>query len=179
LIVSLINIDLASGFKITGENKIIKTIKIYKMKKLLTLVLLFTVIAINAQEKSKNKKVTIKVSGICDMCKSRIEKAAFKTKGVKSAEWNSESQNLSLVINERKTDVLTIQKSMADIGHDTEGVQATKEAYNNLHGCCKYERTFGVENSCAKNCTKPCCKDKAKKSCCSSKAVKTSCTDKK
>jgi len=149
------------------------------MKKLLTLVLLFTVIAINAQEKSKNKKVAIKVSGICDMCKSRIEKAAFKTKGVKSAEWSSESQSLSLVINERKTDVLTIQKSMAAIGHDTEGVQATNEAYNSLHGCCKYERIFGVENSCGKDCTKPCCKDKVKKSCCASKAVKTSCSDKK
>jgi len=157
----------------------IKTIKIYKMKKLMTLVLLFTFIAISAQEKSKNKKVAIKVSGICDMCKSRIEKAAFKTKGVKSAEWSSESQSLSLVINERKTDVLTIQKSMAAIGHDTEGVQATNDAYNSLHGCCKYERTFGVENSCAKDCTKPCCKDKEKKACCASKPVKTSCAAKK
>ena len=156
-----------------------KTIKIYKMKKLLTFVLLFTVIAINAQEKSKSKKVAIKVSGICDMCKSRIEKAAFKTKGVKSAEWSSETQNLSLVINERKTDVLTIQKSMAAIGHDTEGVQATNEAYNSLHGCCKYERTFGVVNSCGDDCAKPCCKDKVKKSCCASKAVKSSCSDKK
>lgn len=149
------------------------------MKKLLTFVLLFTVIAINAQEKSKNSKVEVKVSGICDMCKSRIEKAAFKTKGVKSAEWSSDTQSLSLVINERKTDVLTIQKSMAAIGHDTEGVQATNEAYNNLHGCCKYERTFGKENSCAKDCTKPCCKDKVKKACCASKTVKTSCAAKK
>lgn len=149
------------------------------MKKLITLVLLFAVIGINAQEKSKSKKVAIKVSGICDMCKSRIEKAAFKTKGVKSAEWNSENQSLSLIINERKTDVLTVQKNMAAIGHDTEAVQATNDAYNNLHGCCKYERTFGVKNSCVENCTKPCCKDKVKKGCCSSKAVKTSCATKK
>ena len=150
------------------------------MKKLMTIVLLFAFMAINAQEKSKNRKVDVNVSGICDMCKSRIEKAAFKTKGVKTAEWSSESQNLSLVINERKTDVLTIQKSMAAIGHDTEGVQATHEAYNNLHGCCKYERTFGEENSCGKDCAKPCCKDKVKKACCaSSNTVKTSCTAKK
>jgi len=145
----------------------------------MTFVLLFMFIAINAQEKSKNKKVDVKVSGICDMCKTRIEKAAFKTKGVKSAEWSSESQSLSLVINERKTDVLTIQKNMAAIGHDTEVVQATNEAYNNLHGCCQYERTFGVENSCKKDCTKPCCKDKVKKACCASKTVKKSCTAKK
>jgi len=149
------------------------------MKKLMTFVLLFIVITINAQEKSKSKKVDVKVSGICDMCKSRIEKAAFKTKGVKFAEWNSETQNLSLVINERKTDVITVQKNMAAIGHDTEGVQATNEAYNSLHGCCKYERAFGEVNSCSKDCTKPCCKDKVKKACCASKTVKTSCTDKK
>jgi len=140
-------------------------------------------VSINAQEKSKSKKVVIKVSGICDMCKDRIEKAAFKTKGVKSAEWSAENQSLSLIINERKTDVLTVQNSMAAIGHDTEAVQATDEAYNGLHGCCKYERTFGVKNSCAKNCEKPCCKDKktTKKGCCASKEVttKTSCASKK
>jgi len=150
------------------------------MKKILTFVLLFAIVAINAQEKSKSKKVEIEVSGICDMCKSRIEKAAFKTKGVKSAEWSTETKKLSLIINERKTDVLTIQKNMAAIGHDTEGVQATDEAYNGLHGCCKYERTFGVKNSCEKDCTKPCCKDKVKSSCCASKATtKTSCAGKK
>jgi len=150
------------------------------MKKILTFVLLFTMVAISAQEKSKSKKVEIQVSGICDMCKSRIEKAAFKTKGVKFAEWNTETKSLSLIINERKTDVLTIQKSMAAIGHDTEGAQATDAAYNGLHGCCKYERTFGGDDSCKKNCTKPCCKDKVKSSCCASKkAVKTSCASKK
>jgi len=152
------------------------------MKKILTFVLLFTVVTISAQEKSKNKKVEIEVSGICDMCKSRIEKAAFKTKGVKSAEWSTETKKLSLIINERKTDVLTIQKNMAAIGHDTVEVQATGEAYNGLHGCCKYERTLGVKDSCEKDCTKPCCKDKKvdKKSCCASKATaKTSCASKK
>jgi len=146
----------------------------------MTLVLLFTVIAVSAQKKSKSKKVAITVSGICDMCKDRIEKAAFKTKGVKSAEWSAENQSLSLIINERKTDVLTVQNSMAAIGHDTEAVQATEEAYNGLHGCCKYERTLGVANGCGKDCTKPCCKDKVKSACCASKkAVKTSCASKK
>jgi hypothetical protein len=152
------------------------------MKKILTFVLLFAMVTINAQEKSKSKKVVIQVSGICDMCKARIEKAAFKTKGVKSAEWSTETKSLNLIINEYKTDVLTIQNNMAAIGHDTEGVQATDEAYNGLHGCCKYERTFGVEDSCEKDCTKPCCKDKKedKKSCCASKGVvKTSCSSKK
>jgi cation transport ATPase len=128
-------------------------------------------ITINAQEKSNRKKVNIQVSGICDMCKSRIEKAAFKTKGVKSADWSIATKSLSLVINENKTDVLTIQQNLAAIGHDTAVVQASDEAYNSLHGCCKYERTFVKSN----------CKDKKDeaKSCCASKVkASTSCASK-
>lgn len=149
------------------------------MKNIVTLVVLFMTIAVSAQEKSKSKVVEVKVSGVCDMCKARIEKAAFKTKGVKSAEWHIDSQMLHLVINEFKTDVLTVQKNMATIGHDTEAVQATDEAYNGLHGCCNYERVF-KENTCLKDCKKPCCKDKAetKSSCCASKK-KDNCTTKK
>lgn len=150
------------------------------MKKLLTLVLLLSVITINAQEKSKSKKIDVKVSGMCEMCKARIEKAAFKTKGVKTAKWHPDDQILHLTINERKTDVLTIQNNMAAIGHDTEAVQATDEAYNGLHSCCKYERTFGVVNTCEKDCDKPCCKDKVKAPCCASKStVKTKCASEK
>ncbi len=127
------------------------------MKKVITLVMLFMVVAINAQEKSKSKLVTIKVSGICEMCKSRIEKAAFKTKGVKSAEWNIETHDLTLIINEHKTTVLTIQKNIAAIGHDTAAIQATDEVYNNLHGCCHYERTFNIKTSSDKPFVKPSC----------------------
>jgi len=112
------------------------------MKKIMTFILLFAMVTINAQEKSKSKKVDLEVNGICGMCKSRIEKAAFKTKGVKSAEWSIETKKLTLIINEFKTDVLTVQQNIASIGHDTKDVQASDEAYNSLHGCCKYDRNF-------------------------------------
>ena len=46
---------------------------------------------------NKNAKVTIEVDGVCMMCKNRIEKACLKTKGVKSAVWNVETHNLSLI----------------------------------------------------------------------------------
>lgn len=152
------------------------------MKKLVLVLLMVCAGFTQAQEKSKNKKVSIEVSGLCDMCKDRIEKAAFKVKGVKSAQWSSETQKLDLILNEKKTDVLTVQKQMASIGHDTKAIQATSEAYDGLHGCCKYERVFGVEK-CEANCKKACCKDKEekKKGCCAStdKKAKTSCSSKK
>ena len=132
------------------------------MKKIINVLFLFMIIAVTAQEKSKSKLVEVKVSGLCEMCKARIEKAAFKVRGVKSAEWDVDEKMLHLIINEYKTDVLTIQNKMASIGHDTEAVLATDEAYSGLHGCCKYQRSLEVKKAacCAKNCTKPCCKDK-------------------
>lgn len=91
------------------------------------------------EKKKKNFKTSIEVDGICTMCKKRIEKAALSTKGVKYANWNVESHQLSLIIDQRKTDTLKIQKNIAKVGHDTHTAKTTEEAYNNLHACCKYK----------------------------------------
>lgn len=151
------------------------------MKKIINVLFLLVLITAYGQEKSKSKVVEVKVSGLCEMCKARIEKAAFKVKGVKSAEWNVDEKLLHLIINEHKTDVLTVQNKMASIGHDTEAVLATDDAYNGLHNCCKYDRE--LKPNCEKDCDKPCCKDKAEKtaSCCATKEKKatTSCQSKK
>ena len=106
------------------------------MKQLVILVLLFTGTITFAQ--NKNAKSTIEVDGICQMCETRIEKACLKTKGVKSADWNVETHQLDLIYNEKKTDLMTIKKNIAAVGHDMKDLKATDEAYNNLHGCCKY-----------------------------------------
>ncbi|MGB0896067.1 MAG: heavy-metal-associated domain-containing protein [Flavobacteriaceae bacterium] len=152
------------------------------MKKFLVFMCLMAVFTVSAQEKSKSKLVDVKVSGNCEMCKARIEKAAFKVKGVKSAEWHPDDKVLHLVLNEYKTDVLTVEKGVASVGHDTEHELATNEAYEGLHNCCKYEREFKIEN-CKTNCSEPCCKDKAVKpaSCCVSTSQQTtsSCQTKK
>lgn len=87
---------------------------------------------------NKNARVSFEVDGVCNMCKSRIEKASLKTPGVKSAIWDVQSHELKLIIDERKTDVKTIQQSIADAGHDTKEVVASDEAYHSLHSCCLY-----------------------------------------
>jgi cation transport ATPase len=107
------------------------------MKKLVLFgLLLFLGVTLTAQ--NKNAKATIEVDGICMMCKDRIEKASIKTKGVKSAVWNLNSHELSLIYDERKTDLTSIQASIAAVGHDTQKIIATDEAYASLHPCCKY-----------------------------------------
>ncbi|MFD1063239.1 heavy-metal-associated domain-containing protein [Winogradskyella litorisediminis] len=106
------------------------------MKKIITLIALF--ISIIAFSQNKNAKQTIEVDGVCMMCKDRIEKAAIRTKGVKSAIWNVKTHELKLIFDERKTNVETISKKLAQVGHDTKAVKATEEAYNSVHPCCRY-----------------------------------------
>ena len=105
---------------------------------------------ISTQAQKKNAKITFEVNGVCEMCKDRIEKATLKTKGVKYCNWTIDTHQLSLIIDERKVDKLTIQKNIAAAGHDTKEVKATDDAYKNLHGCCKYDRLnfpFNPENN--------------------------------
>ena len=112
------------------------------MKKIM-FVLLLSIIGFSSQaqeKKSKNAKKDIEVKGNCEMCKKRIEKAAFAVPGVKSAEWHQDDQTLHVIVNEQKTDALTIQKAIAKVGHDTKEVKATDEDYAKLHTCCSYER---------------------------------------
>lgn len=106
------------------------------MKKLFVVLLL--VAGISAQAQNKNKRDNLEVDGVCMMCKVRIEKAALKTIGVKSAVWNIESHQLSLIYNEKKTNLDEISANMAAVGHDTPTVKATDEAYNAIDMCCKY-----------------------------------------
>lgn len=87
---------------------------------------------------NKNAKSTIEVDGVCGMCKERIEKAAIRTKGVKSAVWSIETHQLKLIYDERKTNIETISKNLAAVGHDTKLVKATEEQYNSVHPCCRY-----------------------------------------
>lgn len=104
------------------------------MKKIfLVAIALAAFVKVNAQEVTD----TIWVNGVCGMCEERIENAAY-IKGVKKAEWDRETHQLVLVYRSDKTDLMTIQKSIAAVGHDTRDVKATDEKYQQIHACCRY-----------------------------------------
>tara|TARA_R110000796_G_scaffold250788_4_gene380790 strand:+ start:165835 stop:166191 length:357 start_codon:yes stop_codon:yes gene_type:complete len=86
----------------------------------------------------KNKKMTFDVNGKCEMCKMRIEKAALGVSGVKYALWDIPSHQLSVIIDERKTDAMKIKTAIVAVGHDTKELKATEEAYTSVNPCCKY-----------------------------------------
>ena len=114
------------------------------MKKIvITLALLITTISF---AQNKNAKASIEVDGVCNMCKERIEKAAIKSKGVKSAIWNVETHELKLIYDEGKIDLKTIQQNIAAVGHDTKTIKATDEAYHSINACCLYRDEAVVED---------------------------------
>ncbi|MCB9251982.1 MAG: heavy-metal-associated domain-containing protein [Flavobacteriales bacterium] len=83
---------------------------------------------------------TFRVYGNCGMCEKKIEAAATSVKGVKSADWDRESNVLILMFDEHLTNSLDVQKAIAKAGYDTEMVKGDDKAYDKLPGCCKYER---------------------------------------
>ena len=88
-------------------------------------------------ETAVTKTETINVSGNCELCKARIEKAA-KVEGVTKAVWSDKTKLLTLVYNPSKVTGDDIQKKIAAVGHDTPKYKATDKAYNSFPGCCKY-----------------------------------------
>ncbi len=110
--------------------------------------MLLVVVTLSTQaqvKKNKNAKYTIEVNGNCEQCQRRIQKAAFSVNGVKTASWSIETHKLDLTINEEKTSISEVKKAIANVGHDAAEVKATKENYDKLHTCCKYEREEPVK----------------------------------
>ena len=93
----------------------------------------------NAGAGATTMTTKFKVLGNCGMCEKRIETAA-KIDGVSVADWDVDSKILTITFDPAKVKPTQVHKAVAAVGHDTEKVKATTEVYENLHGCCQYER---------------------------------------
>ncbi len=80
------------------------------------------------------------VWGNCGMCKKTIEKAAKGVDGVASADWNVDTHQFTVAFDPAKTSAEKVHQAIAAAGYDTDQVRGNDTAYNNLHGCCQYER---------------------------------------
>lgn len=105
---------------------------------------------------AQNKTEKFKVRGACDMCESRIEKAALSVDGVSKAEWDKASLMLTVTYKQDKTDNKKIQSAIAKVGHDTELYRADDAVYAALPGCCKYERAAATATKIKTCCSTPC-----------------------
>lgn len=98
------------------------------------------------------KTETFLVLGNCGMCQRIIEKAALGAGAVK-ANWDVDTDQLTVVFDPAKTSADVIQKAVAQSGYDNVGYKAPDAVYNDLHGCCKYDRSGAP--STAKSCEDP------------------------
>jgi hypothetical protein len=143
--------------------------KSFKILSVAALLMAFTTVAIG-----QSKTETFKVSGNCGMCKNKIEKAA-KEAGAKEASWDADTKILTVTYKSSSTNTAKIQEKIAAVGYDNAGATASKESYDKLHDCCKYERMSASASStneakdacCQKNGDKmDCCKDAKSMDCC-------------
>lgn len=109
----------------------------------------------NAEEHQSLKndslaKITFKVFGNCGMCKNRIEKA-LKVDGIGKAQWDTETKMLDVKYDAEKISLAEIHQLIANAGHDTEIAKAKDETYNELPGCCQYEREMKKSDAEKKN----------------------------
>ena len=98
----------------------------------------FTLTASAQAEAPKGDKTyTMKVPGVCGMCKERIETTAMDVKGVKKAEWDVQTDTLVLVGSE-KMDPQKVADALAKAGYGSDLAKADPKGYSKLPGCCQY-----------------------------------------
>lgn len=100
--------------------------------------LLVSLVACNAQIKNTKTEV-VKVYGNCGMCETKIEKAGNVSK-VSKVDWNSDTKMATLTYDASKTNKDEILKRIALAGYDSDFFRAPNSVYENLHGCCQYDR---------------------------------------
>jgi len=92
------------------------------------------------QDISTNESSEFLVWGICDMCKSRIERSVLKVEGVGFAKWDKKTKMLKIEYDSELTSEEALKQALADAGHDTEDVKASEDKYDSLPACCLYDR---------------------------------------
>lgn len=91
-------------------------------------------------QKIKNATTeTVKIYGNCGMCEKTIENAGTSKK-IASVDWDKNTKMARLTFDAKKTSKDEILKKIALAGYDSDSFLAPDDVYNNLHGCCQYDR---------------------------------------
>ena len=108
------------------------------------MVTLLVLLSVPLEAQIKNTKTdTVKIYGNCGMCKTTIEKTG-SIKKIATVDWNQETQMATLTYDSKKTNPDELLKRIALAGYDSDQFLAPDDVYNNLHGCCQYERVAKV-----------------------------------
>lgn len=92
------------------------------------------------QETNSIVKESFKVYGNCNRCKTAIEGAVENLQGVVWGEWDLTSKTMRVKFDSSLISINEIQIKIAAVGYDSFNHRASDEVYNNLPGCCQYDR---------------------------------------
>ncbi len=104
------------------------------------MLMLFAMSFAQAQKPAKMPKtatVVIHTSANCDECKTRIETALSKVKGIKSSSLDLASHDATVLYVPKKIDAAAIRKAITSVGYDADDLLANQEAHDNLPACCR------------------------------------------
>ncbi len=98
---------------------------------------------LNSHAQGTISESEFEVEGVCNMCKKRIENAAYIS-GVKMVSWDKQTHMLRVAYKSSKVSLEEIHKALSDAGHRTSEMAADNEAYSELPHCCMYDD--GIED---------------------------------
>jgi periplasmic mercuric ion binding protein len=101
------------------------------------LVMVFALLTLTAFGQKKVEEIVIQTSAECGSCKERLEGKLNYTTGIKFAELDVPTKNLTVKYSTSKISLDEIKKIISDLGYDADDVKANPEAYEALPQCCK------------------------------------------
>jgi periplasmic mercuric ion binding protein len=119
-----------------------KTFNLKYLFQILALVIL-TLGSVQAQKAPKAPKspktatVAILTSANCAQCKTTIETALAKVKGIKQSTLDVTTHVATVVYSPKKLDAAAIRKAISMAGYDADELKADQEAHDNLPACCR------------------------------------------
>jgi copper chaperone CopZ len=113
------------------------------IKKIVMVIIVLLSVTIAKAQIKNAKTEMVKIYGNCEMCKTAIEKAG-NLKKVTQVDWNKDTKMATLTYDSQKTNQEEILKRIALAGYDSNSFLAPAVVYNNLPGCCQYDRKAKV-----------------------------------
>jgi len=85
----------------------------------------------------QTQEVVIETSSECGACKKRIEEKLNYTAGIKFAELDVPTKELTVRFSTKKISLAEIKKIISEIGYDADEVKANPTSVKKLPACCK------------------------------------------
>lgn len=111
------------------------------MKKMIIALVAISVLVLSSCSNTEGYKTeSFTVYGNCGMCKKTIETSLDDVAGIESAEWDMNTDKMTVSYDPKALSIESIHKKIAAVGYDTDLERAPDAVYAKLHSCCKYDR---------------------------------------